>query len=496
MTRTANGWSSNATGARGWPTTWGERHAEYARRESVYQGGDYALRDFERLGLFQATDSTGVVTHKTRRVCTMLAFVANVDAAALANGWTLNVSRDAVPPDVDTDGRESPSARSVLALESGLEVWKRSEVEAQSEAWSLSLAVAGDLFLEASVDEAGRAIVYAHRPQHVSVWYDRYGRRVERAVVEFTYRKPDSNEDQTYKRTITADEIVTEDTGAAVWKVVDVNPTGVVTLLHVPFKPVGTPGFSANAWHGLEDAVAVYDSAITQMGVIGGRHAAPWLKIMGGALEANDQTNSNPGRTLSLPTGVDAQYLEASLQGIGAFVEQADRVRSDAALTVPEFLFTDAGAGASGTALSHRAGAFVHKMEPVRHRLWRALAKATGIALALERGQRFTEAEDVYEVTGGPALPMDRAAESALLVSLVDADLLLRSDAIRAMQGFGVVPREADPIAYAETVEGHAAEAEERTIGALGKLRGESPAPRGKPDAMSEDDDEQDISSD
>ena len=83
-----------------------------------------------------------------------------------------------------------------------------------------------------------------------------------------------------------------------------------------------------------------------------------------------------------------------------------------------------------------------------------------------------------------------------MLGSLVDADLLLRSDAIRAMQGLGVVPREADPITYAETVEGHAAEANERTIGALGKLRGDGPTAPAKTDAMSEDDDEPDISSD
>lgn len=463
-----NGWDTVAVGE-AWPLTWDARWNEYRRRWSVYQGGPYSQRDHERLSLFQDVNASGTVRQRTRRICTMLAFIADVDASAIATGIALNVSREVFPVKLAENGSEIPNPAGFTALEAGNEVWRRSAVRKHVERWARMLSVAGDLHIEAMLDESGQPVITAHRADQVRVWYDRYGRELARAEIEFSYRKPGRDEPIAYKRVITPETIETTDDGKTVS---EPNPVGAVTLVHVPFKPMEQPEFSANAWHGNENAVAVADSARTMMQAIGIRHSAPWLVTTGAQMDENDQAAASVARTLALPANADAKYLEASQAGINAYVQLAESVLTDAERRAPEHLFTEAGANISGTALTLLASSFVAKIEPVRAAFRIGLARATGLALALANRQRWSEAADMYEVTGGPALPADRRAELDLLVAAIDGRLLKQSDAVRAAQGFGLVPTDADPIVYASEVAAESQQQEQRAVDAAARIVG------------------------
>lgn len=454
VTTTANGWTSYAQD-RAWPTTWDQRRREYKRRRMAYVGGEYALADFERLGLFQATKG-GTIIHKTRRICTLLSFVANVDTAALSGGLALNLRRDAFEEETQTTPHgvaiEVPSARADAALSRGVEVWRRSDIDAKAETWARSLAVCGDWHIEAALDEEGKAIVYMVEPEHVEIEYDRYRIGLSEACVEMKYRV--GEDEVCYKREIDAKTITTTEDGKAIEGAAPTvpNPTGVVTLLHVPFSPVpgmcsDGPVFSANAFQGLDEAVGFVDSVRTALSVVGSRNASPVMVATG--VDAGGMSASEIDRMVAIPSGATIEMLTPDLQGLDALAGMADGVFESTIKLVPELLFADASAASSGTALSYRAGAFAQKIEPVRKRFFRAIAKAIGIALALEDKKPFDDTYDVFEVSAAPALPTDKAAYVNLVSGMVTDGLLKRSDAIQALQGIGIIPPEAHPLEYA-----------------------------------------------
>lgn len=101
--------------------------------------------------------------------------------------------------------------------------------------------------------------------------------------------------------------------------------------------------------------------------------------------------------------------------------------------------------------MSNRATQFVSYITPIRERVFAGLARAVGIALCLERGVAFDETADVYEVQGGAALPLDKAAMVGLMLTMLEAGTITRADVVQALQGMGVgLPPEAEPVEYAE----------------------------------------------
>jgi hypothetical protein len=168
-------------------------------------------------------------------------------------------------------------------------------------------------------------------------------------------------------------------------------------------------------------------------------------------------------RAAALPEGTDLQWLEPKLDGLRAFIDTADVQVDKLRATLFEFLFTDAGSGASGLALSHRASGFVMKINPIRQHFYRALALVTSYAVAADLGVAWSQDMDVFEVDGGEPLPMDVEAMAGLYLTLVNQGLLKPEDAIARMQGLGLVP-DGDPLEYLEAIK--AAEDSE-TAGAI-----------------------------
>lgn len=473
---TANNWTSVAREEK-WPTTDEEWVREYRRRRSVYNGGAYGLDDHERLGLFQATDSAGQVAYRTRRICNLAVFIADVDAAALSNGITIDACDDALTEEGQiVDPTEAPSPALQAIRDDGEAIWRRSGVYRNIQRWAGTLAVEGDLHLEVTLtddlDPAKRLpIIVAHRPEHVRVRYNAQHTAIKEAVIAFEYVKA-NGETAKYRRTLTAENIVTDDDGRGT---TEPNPLGVVPLVHIPFRPTDDPAHSYNAWHGTENAIAIADSARTLTGVIGARHAAPWIVFLGQAQPDDpDGQNANPTRALAMMPGADVKYLEASLAGVDAFVKQAESVLDDAAEKVFELLFTEAGAGASGTALSYRAAGFTAKMEPSRRALCEGLEAATGMARALGGKRPWTQDANVFEVRLAPALATDVAARAGLLLKLADGGFALGRDVVREAQAAGLLPDDADPGSYADAAAGEAHSRTARTVGLLG---GSDPAP-------------------
>lgn len=426
---------------RRWPDSWSERALEYESRRRTYLGLGYTDAERIRLGLFVATDTAGRIVHETRRILRDPAFVADVDATALANGIVLGVKADV------------PDGERQLAQAVGDEVWERSKVDARAERWGRMCSVYGDLHLEVMTDDEGHPMFAAHKPQHVRVYYDAQGLELESAVIEFDHDLPpgtvnaDSGPTVRYRRILTRESVRVEQNGKIVADAQ--HGLGVVPLVHVQFRPLDESEFSLCAFSGLEDPTAVADSVMTQVAVIGGRHAAPWLKIMGAILDSG-QDPTTLGKTLNLPVGVEADYLVAPMEQLTALVEQVRALREQITQTCPEFLFVDAGANASGTSLSYRAGAFKAKIEPAMWRFREGIATAVGIAVALARGVPFDDSSNVYEVDGPPALPEDRRAIFDLYRDAMEAGALKLRDMVQTMQAAGIIPADLPPEEYAE----------------------------------------------
>jgi hypothetical protein len=186
---------------------------------------------------------------------------------------------------------------------------------------------------------------------------------------------------------------------------------------------------------------------LTQIQVVGGRNANPLLVALGAQI-AEGSALTQVDRTASLPTGADLKWLEATLQGIRELGSAAEMLLGHVMESYPEFLFVDAGASSSGTALSYRAGAFVAKIEPVRMAFYEALSTALGMAVAMDAGVPWTRAADVYKVDGGSALPQDVGAMADLLRVLVADGLMRPQDAVAKLQTEGVLPDDLEPAAY------------------------------------------------
>lgn len=465
-------------------------HAEQKRRMSVLAGDDYTLTDHDRFYLFRGIDAAGNEVCRTRRVSTMLAFLVQTDAAALAASCALNVAPGqwARVPDPDHEGLELPAPEEVAALEQGNAIWRRSRVDEMLEEWAFSLAGIGDLFLEVGVSEEDPNLAQfgALDADTVKVWYDSRRANIIKAEVCFQYTPPGADAPVEYKRVITADRYVigangqrTLIRGRIVTTDGDIrqdieNPLGVCTILHTRFGPrPKSPQLSACAFTGYEDVVAKSDSAATQLGAIGTRHANPKLitegfQTTGPYDDATDYTrgvsDTQIAPAMAVGSGEKPYYLEVSLAGASALRDSTVSDIKAARDECPEFLMSESGANSSGTALSMRAAAFTGKLGPKQARLRSTLARAVSMCRALEMGQRWSDEMDVYVVGGAPPLPVDRAAELAVIDTAIKMRVLKQSDAVAAAQGLGIGPADADPTTYAEAIRAEDAALDARAV--------------------------------
>ena len=487
------------------PNDYNAIHAEQRRRMSVYAAEPYTDADCTRFFLFQTRDQNGDPQHRTRRVSTMLQFLVGVGASALGGTCALNVAPGQFPREATSENPRLlvPGPLEVATLEAGNAIWRRSCVEEKIEEWAVAACAVGDAFFEVgySADDPALAEFHALDAHTVSVYYDSRGKNITKAKVEFKYRPDGAEEEVTYRRVVTADRwvvgadgtrakvkgrIVTEDGDFRQ----DVeNTIGICTILHYRWAPrPGSPQLSACATTGYEDVVAKSDSASTQVSAIGTRHANP--KLVGEGFQPEDTTytdrNGNEygksadlAPTMGIGPGEDLRYLQVDLGGVAAFRESTAGDMRMAREECPEFLMSESGANASGTALSMRAAAFTGKHGPKMAR-WRAmLAKAASMCLCLERLEPWTDAADVFVCTGSTPLPLDRAAELDVIARAMDMRVLKQSDAVAAAQSLGVGPADADPTTYAEEIREEDAALDEKASAMADRLNGIKPLPKG-----------------
>ena len=443
-----------------WPTDRSSIIAEYNRRERVYLGLSYTQAERRILNLFEAQDVQNRVIAKARRMLRDIAFVVDVDASAIATSvLSLQVRKDTgLTPDQAERMRQAGQA-----------VWQRSRVNQHALSWAMRGCYLGRWVWEAQMHPSGLAHIVGHDPRHMQVRRDGFG-DVTSALLSVDKRDGDDMLDDSgtvqadgqpyrYQRQMTPGsyrEFRDSDGGE-----VEPNRLGVVPVTEFVYRDIGR-ALPMWAGQGYESGLALVDSLLTQLGVIGTRSGAPILKGMGvdpgsGAdLTAID-------RAAALPEGTDLQWLEPRLDGLRAFIDTADVQVDKLRATLFEFLFTEAGAGASGLALSHRASGFVMKIAPIRQHFYRALALVTSYAVAADLGVAWSQDMDVFEVDGGEPLPMDVEAMAGLYLTLVNSGLLKAEDAIARLQGLGLVP-EGDPLEYLEAIK---ATEDSETAGAI-----------------------------
>jgi len=445
MTTTTT-YNDKTTGKPAWPTTWDARRTEQQRRRDLVLMRPYTPEECQRLGLFQGTNIGGDTIHRAQRISPLIAYVAQVGTTLLSREWTLNLKGDADPQQNDP------------RLTRGMETWRRSQIARLARMWADNLTVEADCYMEAAIDDAGRAVVVHHKPQHVRVWLDSRGVEVVKATITFQVDDPDDDSKQVqYVRTLTRDKL-SEKIGDKPAKVVD-NRLGVVPLGWDQFAPSGVdPYLGKPPWWGIEDGVSVHDSAASILTVIGTKRANTVLFAEGvNPTTGTDAGQSVPGvqggavegGVIVGPVGTDIRPIGHGLEGAQVLVEQAERVHAIVATTCPELLFTEAGANASGTALSHRAASLLAKYAPPDTELRATVGRMLAMAQAMADGLAWSDALDVYEVTAGPMLALDRSAELDALVKALETGLIKPPDAVRKLQDLGYIPRDADSEQYA-----------------------------------------------
>ena len=308
-----------------WPTGREAIRSEYNRREETYLGLAYRLSEIQRLGLFRALDSNGDESIAARRLVRDIIFVVGVDAAAIASD---SLALDA-PAGLYARGDGDPQRIGDLALAET--IWSRSQCYRRMHEWALSFCMLGKWHFETVMTPAGPRIV-GHDPRAVRVFMDPMGLEVERAIVTLRYRDPaevdgDGEERQgetwhTYKRVLTRDEVRVYRDNELQADESGPHTLGVVPLTAAVFGPVHGHDLPTWAGHGMDDAVSVVDSLLTQMMTIGTRNANPILKVLQGSL-GDDADAQTGGRAFELPEGADLQWLELTMTGAKALLDTA-----------------------------------------------------------------------------------------------------------------------------------------------------------------------------
>ena len=436
------------TSALRYPRTHDEWVDLYGWLRDAFVADPYDTSDLKGLHLFRALDDNGDEIAVATRVVQDAQHIINADARALSGGE--RVTLEAGDGDADLTRAEA--------------IWKRSHVDTQVADWALRCAMLGDLHLEAVRDRDGTARIVSYHPGCVRVDYDVVDpTRIVRAVITIRYfdtpevspdgvmSDPQSGPGHLYQRVLTEDTITAHRDGVLLVEESGAHGLGCVPLVHVPFQVIDEPehGLSA-AWQAWR-AIAVADSIIAQLHATLNRYADPKVIIKGARLDTGS-TGLQFGRWLhGLPSDADVSYLEPSMAGCSSALEVLTAVRA-VIREAPEFLFTDAGANASGTALSYRAASFLEKMRPIRARFFAGIATAIQLCDELERGTVHDNDRTMYLVDGMPILPIIRSDEVRTLLEIRQANGMTDADFIRHLQRLDYIDAKHDPDEYAERV--------------------------------------------
>lgn len=448
-----------------------ETHEEWIRHYSwlhdAYQGAPYAVGDMKALGLFRAIDPDGTVIAETRRLMRDIQHVVDTDAQAIAPAGLTIDSADGDAPDTDR----------------AWAVWRRSRVAQLMPRWARWECSMGDIGLEAVRFGPSDVRIVAYDPRHMRVEHDmETATEIERVVISIPYvdaPEIDAHGEarsaavaHTYVRFIDADEIQVFVDGHLDEAQSGPHRAGVVPFVHIACQPYIDPEHGLWAAHGLEYSVAMVDSLLTQIAAIGERYGNPILAAVGVTV-ADGSKVSRMGRIASgIPIGGSLEMVESTLAQIGQLLAAATQQREMVRETLPEFLFTDTSASASGAALNYRASAFVAKATEMRSRNYDALARITQIAVEMESGTAHVGDEARYVVSAPPVLPVNRAEELEGIHEALDRGGMLRVDYVRHLQRLGIVGAEEDPIEYLAAVEAERAISRAEETGSIQSILG------------------------
>ena len=430
------------------PQTREEAEREWIRRRTVYRMESYRWLDIERLNLFVHVDEEGKVCAVTRRIHTDIRYCVNVDAACIAAG-SLSIQVD--PKRSEEEGR----------AEEAREVWAASGMDEAVLRWATNYASQGLGWIEPVRRDDGAAVLVWHTPETVPPVWDATGTRMTRAVIAFDFFADPEVEVRTgavrsgakrrYVKVYTEKDVNTYIDGALVAEESGPHQLGRVPLVRVAYHADGDGSIPSWSGSGMEPALAIVDSAATQLTVVGARHASP-IMLGIGLRVGSDGDVTGAGKTLGIPRDTDLKWLEPVLNGLATVLDNATARLEAIRATMPQFLFAGAGANASGEALVMLTTAFTLHIAPLRRSFYSALSTALSMAAAIKADRPWSQADDVLTVTGDEPIKGDRAALVSTLLTLVDAGLLRRADAVRALQAIDLIP-EGKPEEYAAALD-------------------------------------------
>lgn len=439
------------------PRTHAERVTEWDRRMEAYTMQPYRAIDIATLNLFIHVNEDDNVEAVTRRLSTDIRWCVDVDAASIAS--------DALTLQIKPERIDAAQADEILAA--AQRAWADSRIDAERLRYARNVCIYGEGEFETLRRPDGSGVVVWRDPQTVQIIKDSTGTVIETAVVDFPFERAPMVDPATgaiqpqpmsrYTRVLTRDEVRVYIDGALVADQSGQHSLGEVPIQRVTYADVGDGSLAEWSGAGMRGTVAVIDSIATQLQVIGARHASPLLAAFGARI-ASGADVTGPNKTISMPLGADLRWLEPVLSGLEAVIAGSSAQRDAMRATKPQFMFTEAGQNASGTALSNRATAFTLMIRPVRESFYSALSKALSMAAAINMGVPWTPAMDILQIDGGSPLPLDETAWVQIVDLLVDKGLLLRVDAVRFLQGLGIVPQ-GDPEEYAAALESEGAAA-------------------------------------
>ena len=444
-----------------------EEIAEYDRRERAFLGVTYTDDEITRMSLFRALDMYDEIVSTTTRLNRDLAFVTGVDAAAIAtNGVALRLEADEGTP---------------ADLEVARAAWKRSGMNAALPRRALEICGLGCMVIEVAPNHDGEPVIVWHDPRTVELSTDETGRCV-RAVLSFQYQSAGAVDPSTgsvsavtqhrYVKVATPDEIIVYRDGKLSAKESGPNRLGIVPFRAIEFGRFGRQTIPLCAFSAYDDAIASMDTVASQIRRIGTTNANP-LMVGTGVDVGEGAALQEVGRAIGVPNdGARIEWLTLPMEGLKALLDSAIAVREQVVQTLPEFLFVDAGSAASGLSLSYRATAFVSKITPIREGVYEALEWACSLVLALSHGVPWSQDLEVFEIDGGPALPMDQAAVVGMLVQLLEAELITREDAVRTLQGMGVIPDGVDAADYVAQIVAESTSAADAAEARVMRIRG------------------------
>lgn len=427
-----------------YPSTETGWQARYDTLWMAYLLGAYSSAEAKAFHLFRALDDAGREIDATRRVYGAYRFIVDTDRRGfLGPGLTL----------------ESPETTGKAArLAKGEAVWRASDMDEWLSRDIGILAGLGDYWYEAVKFPDGHVELVGYDPRLVCACYDNAtSRKLVSVTVEAPYydeaqsgRGDDASVGHTWKRVITAEGVRETIDGRET--IADAYSLGAVPMAHLRWSPWDQPEHSLPAPHGVDSAIMLIDSFLTQIGAIGNRYASPKLVMKGFKAGAGENTQRFGAQFLGIPADGDAKYLEYAATGIGPIREAIADIMAHVRETNPEFIFADNAAGESGSARSWKSAAFAMKIHEARRHNFAALAKVTGMAVARSESRPYDPERDVFRIDAPPPLAPNVQAEVDTLKAARDLGGVTQIDVIKHLQRLGIADPDADPVAYAQQV--------------------------------------------